>query len=194
MRKLLPILACGLAACSSQPSADNGADNITIVDSVPTPEGSAPSPPSPTPTPTPEASGDDRTPVDEAPFTEDSAQGAANVVQTYYALIEAGNYRQAYRLWEPGAADLSARAFAESFARYAEYHAEVGAPGRIDAGAGQRHVTVPVRVYGKLMEGDRPFTMRGEIVLHRAADIDGATAEQKRWRIRDTTIKPRALE
>ena len=55
---------------------------------------------------------DDRTPLSEAPFTPDSAQGAANVVQTYYALLEAGKYGQAYRLWQPGAAGMSAPDFA----------------------------------------------------------------------------------
>ncbi|HWU95875.1 MAG TPA: MliC family protein, partial [Sphingomonas sp.] len=132
----------------------------------------------------------DTTPVNEAPFTEDSAQGAANVVQTYYALLEQGKYGQAYRLWEPGAAGMNAKAFAASFAPYSEYHANIGAPGRIDAGAGQRYVTVPVQVYGRLKQGARPFNMRGSVTLHRAGDIDGATAEQRRWRIRSADVKP----
>src|SRR3546814_7057522 len=38
---------------------------------------------------------DDKTPVSEAPFTETSAQGAANVVQIYYALLEAKKYEPA---------------------------------------------------------------------------------------------------
>src|SRR5687768_10913820 len=42
---------------------------------------------------------DDRTPISEAPFTEESAQGAASVVQSYHALIESGRYDQAWRLW-----------------------------------------------------------------------------------------------
>jgi hypothetical protein len=197
MRNLLPIVACGLAACSPEaPPSGNSVNHSTMAERsdtpVPAPEPAPAADASPAPRPVPPAS--DRTPVDEAPFAEDGAQGAANVVQTYHALIEAGKYREAYRLWEPGAAGMSAQAFAESFARYAEYHAEVGAPGRVDAGAGQRYVTVPVRVYGKLAKGGRSFDMRGEIVLHRTADIDGATAEQKRWHIRSSDIRPRALE
>jgi membrane-bound inhibitor of C-type lysozyme len=134
------------------------------------------------------------TPVSEAPFTEASAQGAANVVQTYYALLEAGKYGQAYRLWEPGAAGMDPRAFAASFARYSEYHANVGAPGRIDSGAGQRYVTVPVQAYGRLKQGAEPFNMRGSVTLRRTGDVDGATAEQRRWRIRSTDLKPRPGE
>ena len=86
---------------------------------------------------------DDRTPVSEAAFTPDSAQGAANVVQTYYALIGEKKYAQAFALREPGTGN--AKSFAAGFAAYSEYHANIGAPGAIDAGAGQRYVTVPLQ-------------------------------------------------
>lgn len=134
---------------------------------------------------------DDRTPVSEAPFTPDSAQGAANVVQTYFALIEAGKYHQAWALWSDGgkASGMTASAFAASFANYSEYHANVGAPGQVDAGAGQRYVTVPVQAYGRLKDGN-PFNLRGDITLHRTADIDGATPEQKTWHITTSSLKP----
>ncbi|UIJ45610.1 hypothetical protein LZK98_01195 [Sphingomonas cannabina] len=132
---------------------------------------------------------DDRTPVSEASFTAESAQGAAQVVQSYYALVEQGRYDRAYALWEPQSAGMSGKAFADSFAKYAEYHAEIGAPGRIDAGAGQRYVTVPVQAYGRLKSGE-PFRLRGDVTLHRAGDIDGATAEQRSWRIRSIDLKP----
>lgn len=136
---------------------------------------------------------DDRTPISEASFTPDSAQGAANVVQTYYALLEQGKYRQAWALWDDGgrASGMTAAAFATSFAGYSEYHANIGAPGKVDAGAGQRYVTVPVQVYGRLKRGATPVYMLGSVTLHRAADIDGATAAQKSWHIRSADIKPR---
>ncbi|WP_404336384.1 MliC family protein [Sphingomonas sp. MMS12-HWE2-04] len=204
MRTLALLLA--LAACSSQSgNSDTRNDTLPIREAAPagsaTPT-AAPTTAAATPLPaaTPAAPGtpggldDDRTPVSEAPFTEDSAQGAANVVQTYYALIGEGKYGQAYKLWEPGAAGMSPQAFAASFAKYSEYRAQVGAPGRVDSGAGQRYVTVPVQVYGRLKAGNAPFNLRGSILLHRTADIDGATAEQRRWHIRNTDIKPRPGE
>ena len=54
----------------------------------------------------------------------------------YFALIAAGNYGQAWALWDDDgrASGMTRRQFADSFAKYAEYHAEVGAPGRVDAG------------------------------------------------------------
>lgn len=135
---------------------------------------------------------DDRTPIAEGPFAPDSAQGAADVVQRYYALIESGRYRQAWALWGNGGADSkqSAAAFVAGFGKYREYHANIGAPGDVDAGAGQRYVTVPVQVYARLSDG-RPDYRLGNVVLHRVdAGIDGATAEQKQWRIRSIDLKP----
>ncbi|MDB5712351.1 MAG: hypothetical protein JWL96_4421 [Sphingomonas bacterium] len=130
--------------------------------------------------------------VSEAPFTPDSAQGAANVVQTYFALLEEGKYRQAHTLWDDGgkASGMNEAAFAASFGKYSEYHAQIGAPGEIDAGAGQRYVTVPVQIYGRLKAGAAPFHARGDVTLHRVGDIDGATAEQKTWHIRTISAKP----
>lgn len=204
MRPYLPLFL-SLAACSSQPGG-NTADNSEIarneIAALPAETVSAPeTEPSATPPPlNPPAPGepggldDDRTPISEAPFSEDSVQGAANVVQTYYALLEAGKYGQAYRLWEPSAIGMTPAAFAASFDRYSEYHANIGAPGRIDAGAGQRYVTVPVQVYGRLKQGAREFNMRGSVTLHRVSDVDGATAGQRRWRIRSNDIKPRPGE
>ncbi|MGH6617270.1 hypothetical protein [Sphingomonas sp.] len=135
---------------------------------------------------------DDRTPVSEAPLPPDSAQGAANVVQTYYALLGEGKYRQAWALWDDGgkASGMGADAFAASFAKYSEYHANIGAPGDVDAGAGQRYVTVPVQIYGRLKAGAKPVYMLGKVTLHRVGDIDGATAAQKSWHIRSAELKP----
>lgn len=131
-------------------------------------------------------------PVAEGKFTPDSAQGAANVVQTYFALIEEGKYRQARALWDDGgkASGMDEAAFAASFGKYSEYHAQIGAPGDIDAGAGQRYVTVPIQLYGRLRAGAKPFHARGDVTLHRVGDVDGATTAQKTWHIRTISVKP----
>ena len=132
---------------------------------------------------------DDRTPLSEARFTPDSAQGAANVVQTYYALIGEGKYAGAFALQQPGATGAkTAAAFAAEFARYSEFHANVGGPGAIDAGAGQRYVTVPVQIYARLTQGKAPLYQIGTVTLHRT-DVDGASAAQRMWRIQTITSK-----
>lgn len=135
---------------------------------------------------------DDRTPVSEAPFTPQSAQGAANVVQTYYALIEAGKYGEAWKLWSDGgrASGMSEAEFAASFDKYGEYHANIGAPGRIEGAAGSLYVEVPVQVYGRLKSGAE-FNMLGPVTLRRVNDVPGSTAEQRRWHIARADIQPR---
>lgn len=198
MRLLPPLGFALLAACSPNSGNDSENDvvvNVDRIDSASDP-GAIKAPSSPAPA-TPSAPGspgglaDDRTPVSEAPFAPDSAQGAADVVQRYYAFLEARDYAQAWALWSDGgkASGMSAEAFAASFAKYGEYHADIGAPGDIDAGAGQRYGTVPVVVYGKLKDG-RPFNMKGDVTLHRT-EADGATEAQRRWHIRSADIKPR---
>jgi membrane-bound inhibitor of C-type lysozyme len=195
MRLLLLLPACALAACTPQPANDSAQlNNEAAAIDQKLPEATAsPAPLNPPAPGEPGGLDNDMTPVSEAPFTADSAQGAANVVQTYYALLEAGKYAQAYALWEPGAAGMSQGDFAASFAKFSEYHANIGAPGDIDAGAGQRYVTVPVQVYGRLKDGDRPFNLRGSATLHRT-EVDGATPGQKAWHIRSTDLKPRPAE
>jgi membrane-bound inhibitor of C-type lysozyme len=124
---------------------------------------------------------DDRTPISEAPFTPTSAQGAADVVQTYYALIGEGKYPEAGRLRTDG------QAFDAS--RYAQYHAQVGAPGAIEGAAGSLYVEVPVVIYGRLKSGAE-LHQSGKAVLRRVNDVPGSTPEQRRWRIERIDLKP----
>lgn len=128
---------------------------------------------------------DDRTPVSEAPFTEDSAQGAANVVQTYYALLGGHAFDKAWALWRDGgraSGQPTAAAFAASFDRYAQYNAQVGGPGAIEGAAGSLYVTVPVVIYGRLKTGEEVHE-KGQATLRRANDVPGSTPEQRRWHI-----------
>jgi hypothetical protein len=154
---------------------------------MPTPA-STPAPVEPRAPGTPGGLPDDRAPVSEAPFDKTSAQGAAQVVQTYFALIEAGKYRQAWALWSDGgkASGKAADAFAGSFDTYAEYHAQIGAPGRIEGAAGSVYVDVPVVTYGRLKSG-AAFNRKGKVTLRRCNDVPGCTAEQREWRINSVT-------
>ncbi len=175
---LLPLT---LAACSPAPSDNATATNVAQpaepAPVEPADKGSNQAlPPLEAPAPgTPAGLANDMTPVSEAPFTPDSAQGAADVVQRYYALIEEAKYRQAWALWEDGgkASGTTPDAFAAGFARYSEYHANVGAPGEVDPGAGQRFVTVPVVVFGRTRVDGKRFDLKGEVTLHRTV-VDGA--------------------
>lgn len=200
IRRAAACVAFALAACSENPPAANDFDVANAASAAQSDidnyvaasraaaraRASARSVSTPSRLPTPSAS-----PAEES-FGPQSAQGAADVVQTYYALIEAGRHREAWRLWEDdgGGSGMDAAAFAESFAKYREYRAEVGAPGPIEAVAGQRRVTVPVKVYGVLKRGDRVFETGGAVTLRGVADIDGATAERRAWRISASDVRP----
>lgn len=172
-------------------SAPTSEANLPATSNASVPEGIE-EPLAPPPPGAPGGLPDDRTPVSEAPFTPDSAQGAADVVQRYYALIGEGRYRQAWGLWSDDgkASGKSADAFTQSFAPYSEYHANIGAPSPVDAGAGQRYVTVPVQVYARLRQGRKPVYQIGTVTLHRTGDIDGATPAQKTWHLQQIALKP----
>jgi hypothetical protein len=127
---------------------------------------------------------DDRTPLAEGPTAPQSAQGAGQVVQSYFALLESGRYAEARKLWTEGgrASGATPEGFAARFAAYESYHANIGAPGRIEGAAGSLYVAVPVQVYGRLETG-APMDVKGEVKLRRSNDVPGSTPEQRAWRI-----------
>jgi hypothetical protein len=57
-------------------------------------------------------------------------------------------------------------------------------PGKSEGAAGSSFYTAPV----VLIDGKRK--VKGEIVLRRVNDVDGASAEQLRWHIESLTIEP----
>jgi membrane-bound inhibitor of C-type lysozyme len=124
---------------------------------------------------------DDRTPVSEAPFAPNSAQGAANVVQTYFALLEQGKAGEAAKLRVDGRP--------EDLSPYASYHAQVGAPGRSEGAAGSLYIEVPVVIYGRLKSGGE-LHRSGKAVLRRANDVPGSTTDERRWRIYRLDLSP----
>lgn len=144
-------------------------------------------PDAPAAPPPPGAAGglpDDRRPLAEGPIAPNSAQGAAQVVQRYYALLESGRQAEAWKLWSDGSPSrpADAAAFARQFAPYADYHAQIGAPREIEGAAGSLFVEVPVVVYGRLKSG-KEVHQSGKATLRRVNDVPGSTAEQRSWRI-----------
>jgi len=164
-----------LAACSREPAAESRQRAEPAVSPTPQPtptlarpvgEPAVPAPGSPRP----------ETSLAEGPFAPDSAQGAADVVQTYAALIEEGRTAEARRLWVPGVV-------APTITRWREVRTNVGGPGPIEGAAGSRYVTVPVRFEGQLEPDGRRVVEDGTITLRRVGEVDGATPGQRRWHI-----------
>jgi hypothetical protein len=127
-----------------------------------------------------------------AAAAEPGADEAVATLKSYFAALSNRRYGDAYRLWGNGgqASEMTEQAFADSFAKYSDYRATIGTPGRIDAGAGQRYIEIAVRVTGRMRDGT-PFALEGPVTLHRTGDIDGATAEQRSWRLSASGLKPR---
>jgi hypothetical protein len=175
----LPVL---LAACGPAPSSPPA--------SPPPPAQPAPPPASSLPPVEPIAPGqpgglpDDRTPLPEGPIDPKSAQGAAQVVQSYYALIGERKYGEAWKLWSDGgsASGMTAEQFAASFAAFSQYDAQIGGPGQMEGAAGSSYVEVPVQVYGRTATG-AAFHKLGTVTLRRVNDVPGSTDEQRQWRI-----------
>ncbi|MES2725132.1 MAG: hypothetical protein V4656_18420 [Pseudomonadota bacterium] len=198
-RLLLATGACALAlaACNPQTPATPPAQFPATVPETPAPAPvpvptEDPNAPVEAPAPgTPAGLADDRTPISEAPFTPQSAQGAADVVQTYFALIGEKKYADAWALWGDGgkASGMTAEQFAASFDKYSQYHGNVGAPGDLEGAAGSSYVEVPAIAFGRLKTGAQ-FNLKGPITLKRVNDVPGSTAEQRKWHIQTSGLKP----
>jgi hypothetical protein len=170
-----------LAACSQQaPRAD--ADINAVETNLPA---TMPGPEAPLSPPAPGEPGglpDDRTPVSEGPIDPKSAQGAGQVLQTYFALAEQGKFAEADKAWSDGAAKLD-------LAKYKEVHANIGGPGDMEGAAGSSYVDFPVQLYGRTKDGKK-FNSRGTMTLRRVNDVDGSTAEQRKWHIAKAEFPP----
>ena len=122
---------------------------------------------------------DDRTPISEGPIDPKSAEGAGQVLQSYFALLESDRAAQAGALWSNSAEKAK---FDARLARYSEIHANLGKPGDLEGAAGSSYVDVPVQLYGRLEDG-KEFHALGSMTLRRVNDVDGSTAEQRKWHI-----------
>lgn len=90
-----------------------------------------------------------------------SAQGAANVVQTYYALLEKRS--------SVSAAANRVDGVPENLSKYSTLHAQVGAPGAIVVTGSTLTVEVPFVLSGRLADG-AGFTKSGKAALKRSND------------------------
>ena len=114
---------------------------------------------------------------------------AVAVVRAYYDAINGGNYGRAYALWSDGgkASGQSPQQFADGFDDTAEVSVEVMTPGRIDPAAGSRYIEVPIALSATRDDGSTHKYV-GAYTLRRAV-VDGATEEQRAWRIASADIR-----
>jgi hypothetical protein len=177
----VPVL---LAACGPAPSSPPPASSPPPPPSQPAPPPSNQAPVEPIPPGQPGGLPDNRTPLPEGPIDPKSAQGAAQVVQSYFALIGEKKYAEAWKLWGGDGQDsgMNAEQFAASFAAFSQYDAQIGGPGEMEGAAGSSYVDVPVQVYGRTPAG-APFHRLGTVTLRRVNDVPGSSEAQRQWRI-----------
>lgn len=172
--KRIIVPAIFLAACSQQAAKDEVANAPET--NLPATNTQAPEAPLNPPAPgEPGGLPDDRTPVSEGPIDPKSAQGAGQVLQTYFALAEQGKAAEANKLWSEGADKLD-------LSKYREIHANIGGPGGMEGAAGSSYVDYPVQLYGRTKDG-KEFNARGTMTLRRVNDVPGSTEEQRKWHI-----------
>ena len=107
----------------------------------------------------------------------------AAIIRHYYSAIQARKYAEAYALWSNfgRASGKTAAQFAAGFGSTTDVHVTVDDSVQIEGAAGSQYATVPVVVDATLRSGQRQHFV-GDYVLRRAM-VDGATAEQRKWRI-----------
>jgi len=109
------------------------------------------------------------------PPRSEAGDSAAAALSRYYALIEAGDYDQAYAMRSGEAVDRER--FAANFRAYEAYHAQAGAPSQPAVQGDFEWVEIPVMITGRFV-GGKPFGSAGRVTLRRAR-VGGDRA----WRI-----------
>ncbi|CCW18144.1 hypothetical protein EBBID32_24950 [Sphingobium indicum BiD32] len=182
---LLLVVACDGREESAIDNLANGANAVQVENNVRAEAMAVMEPLTPPEPGTPGGLPDDRTPIEEGVIDPDSAQGAAQVVQGYFGLLEEKRFEDAQDLWNPtGAIGQQDDAhFAARFRGFSEIHANIGAPTQPDGAAGSVYVSVPVQIYGRLAANGKPWYALRQVMLRRVNEVPGSTAEQRRWHI-----------
>ena len=121
-------------------------------------------------------------PAPEAPST---SRDPGKVVLAWAKAMTLKQWGSAYRYWgdEGARSGLTLLQFSEKWGKLANPEFELH-PGTSEGEAGSLYYTAPI----VLIDGKRHT--RGEIVMRRVNDVDGASAEQLRWHIESLTVSP----
>ena len=178
--RALALLPLFVAACDTRPvDTGNRGDNTRVntgVAATPTTAATERVEDKGMGSPTPELS--------PLPPDAPGVQAAIDVVQEYYKAINARDHRKAYELWsgKGEASGKSFEAFREGFAETVSTEIDTsGEPGTPEGAAGSQYIGIPGIITARTTDG-KTQKFWGEYVMRRSM-VDGATAEQREWRI-----------
>lgn len=127
----------------------------------------------------------DLTPPALDPDAERGEKGARNVLLSFVRAIEMEEFDQAYAMFGESAMERMSRAeFDALFDGFGKIAVAVPG-GRLGGAAGSLYYEVPTTVTGASGKA-----LTGAIVLRRANDVPGATAEQLRWHVERVDLQP----
>ena len=120
-----------------------------------------------------------------APDPVSTSREPSKVVIAWARAMSLKQWGTAYLYWgDHGArSGLTLARFAAKWSKLANPEFELH-PGTTEGAAGSSYYTAPLVLI------DDPRHTRGEIVLRRVNDVDGASAEQLRWHIETLSIEP----
>lgn len=187
MNKVVRILAlvaaaASIAACEtrSDRSAANNSANAGADDDLAVSSASVTATPSISPTPS----------LSPMPPDAQGVQAAIDVVREYYSAVNARDYRKAYELWS-GKGEASGKTydqFRDGYLNTEEVELDTsGEPGDLEGAAGSQYIKIPVRLKARTKDG-KLQNFWGEYTLRRSM-VDGATPEQRTWRIYSAEVK-----
>ncbi len=113
----------------------------------------------------------------------------SSVLHEYYRAIHERRYDDAYLFWaDSGAASGKSLAeFRDGFANTKTVDVVLSPPGRTEGAAGSHYVEIPVKIRA-VTTSDARQAFKGTYTLRRSM-VDGATPEQRSWRIFSAEIR-----
>lgn len=131
--------------------------------------------------------GEDADTTPECALSPIGREAAADLVQRFYAAINARDFASAWTLWGPdGNPNQTLDAFAKGYADTRRTHVEIGKVSDVEGGAGSIYVTVPVTIDAELADGRRQrFT--GSYDLRQ---INRGMGRSQGWHIMSAKLRP----
>jgi len=180
---VLIIALASISSCNSTAQPNSSGNN-----SLPNTNNSRAAAPIPVSPPT-NASTEPSPKLSLLPPDAKGVQAAIDVIHQYYSAINVRDYRRAYELWS-GKGEASGQTFEQfrdGFSNTASVEIDTsGEPGDLEGAAGSQYATIPIRISARTKHGSGQH-FAGEYVLRRSM-VDGATPEQRSWRIYSAKI------